>query len=104
MIGLYYSDHVRVKRMEKLLEKLAYISVALDFIVALASFLVLKRAAFSSVMLAISGDLVLVEMGIITVIFMTLTAMKHYGRIMAALEQAKFRSRHARIGAVFGVR
>ena len=101
---MYYSDYKKVKRMEKWLERLAYISVALDFAVALASFLALRRAVFSAVMLTISGDLVLIEMGIIAVLFITLTAMKHYGTVMAALEQARFRSRHVGIGAVFGVR
>lgn len=90
--------------MEKLLEKLAYISVALDFIIAVASFLVIRRAAFSALMLSISGDLIMIEMGVIAVLFVSLMAMKHYGNVVAALEQARFRSKHTRVSAVFGAR
>lgn len=103
-MDLYYSEYTRVKRVEKLLERLAYISVGLDFLVALASFLVIKRAAFSAVMLTVGSDLIMIEMAIIGVLFITLTAMKHYNSIMGAFEQARFRSRHTRVGAVFGVR
>ena len=101
---MYYSEHARVKRIEKLLEKLAYISVGLDFIIAVASFLVIRRAAFSALMLTISGDLIMIEMGVIAGLFVILMAMKHYGNLVAALEQARFRNKHARIGTVFGVR
>ncbi len=95
MIDVYYSERARIKRMEKLLEKLAYISVGLDFIIAVASFLAIRRAAFSALMLTISGDLIMVEMGVIAVLFLTMMAMRHYGSIMTALEQARFRSKHS---------
>ncbi len=101
---MYYSEHARVKRIERLLEKLAYISVALDFVIALASFMVIRRVSISEIMLTISSDLIMIEMGVIVVLFVTLMAIKHYGGIVAALEQARFRSRHAKASTGFGVR
>lgn len=103
-MDVYYSERARVKGVERLLEKLAYASVGLDFIIAAASFLVIRRAAFSALMLTVSGDLIMVEMGVIVVLFVTLMAMRYYGRMVTALEQARFRSKHTRIGAVFGIR
>ncbi len=103
-MDVYYSEHARIKRVERLLEKLAYISVAFDFILAAASFLVIRRAAFSALMLTISSDLIMVEMGVMALLFVTLVAMKHYSNVIAALEQARFRGRHTKVSAVFGIR
>ncbi len=89
---MYYSEYDRVKKTEKLLERLAYISVGLDFVIALASLLVLRGAAFSGLMLTISGDLILIEMIVVSVIFVTLMALKHYSNIMDSFAGAAFKN------------
>lgn len=89
---MYYNDYDRVKKVERLLQKLAYLSVLFDFIIALASLLVLRGAAFSRLMLTISGDLILAEMVVIGVIFMILMALKHYNSIMDNFAEAAFKN------------
>lgn len=82
--------------MEKWLERLAYISVVLDFFIALASFLVLRGAMFSSLMLSITGDLIMVEMAMIGLLFVILVALKHYNNIMDGFALAAFKNRQIR--------
>lgn len=91
---MYYSEHQRVIRMERLLEKLAYFSVALDFVVALASYYVLQGAAFSSSLLAISGDLMIVEVALTAIIFVALVAVKHYKKVEKGLKMAAFKNKY----------
>ncbi len=93
---MYYTDYERVKKIEKWLERLAYISVVLDFFIALASFLVLRGDIFSSLMLSIAGDLIMVEMIIIGVLFVTLVALKHYNNILGGFALATFKNRQMR--------
>ncbi len=89
---MYYGDYDRVKKMERLLQRLAYISVGLDFVIALASLLVLRGAAFSSTFLKISGDLMLIEMIVIGMTFTMLMALKHYSSIMDSFAEAAFKN------------
>lgn len=96
--------------MEELFESLAYISVGLDFIVAFASFLVIKGAAYSKLMLTIGGDLIMVEMVIIGVLFIMMLALKHYSAVMRGFASMAFKNRQMRRDAgtrfrrLFGIR
>ncbi|MCL5115207.1 MAG: hypothetical protein M1528_01590 [Candidatus Marsarchaeota archaeon] len=107
---MYYSEYEKVKRMERLFEKLAYASVGLDFIVALASFLVIRGAAYSKLMLTIGGDLIMVEMAIIGVLFIMMLVLKHYSAVMRGFASMAFKNRQMRRGAstkfrsLFGIR
>jgi hypothetical protein len=82
--------------MENLFEKLAYISVGLDFLVAFASFLAIKDAPYSKFMLTIGSQLILVEMVVIGAVFVTIFSLKHYGRIMQSFALLAFRQRQIR--------
>ena len=85
--------------MERLFEKLAYASVGLDFLVAFASFLVIRGAAYSKLMLTIGGDLIMVEMAIIGVLFVMMLALKHYSAVMSGFASMAFKNRQMRKGA-----
>ncbi len=93
---MYYSEYARIRRIEKWLERLAYISVGLDFFIALASFLVLRGTSFSTTMLTITGDLMMFEMVIIGVLFAALVGLKHYGGIIDGFARARFRNKYRR--------
>ncbi len=71
-----------IQRMEQLFEKVAYLSVALDFFVAAATFLVLRGVTYSGTLLHIGDYLILLETMIAALLFVTLMAMKHYTRVM----------------------
>ncbi len=71
-----------IQRMEQLFEKVAYLSVALDFFVAAATFLVLRNVTYSGTLLHIGDYLILLETMIAALLFVTLMAMKHYTRVM----------------------
>lgn len=89
---MYYGDYLRVKKTEILLQRLAYISVALDFFIALATVLILKGANYSKAMLLITGYLMTVEMAVIGVVFVALIALKYYNNMMDNFALAAFKS------------
>ena len=91
---MYYSEFDRVSRIEKLLEKLAYLSVALDFFVALATYFVSRGAAFSNQMLVLSGYLMLIEVALAAVLFAAMIAMRHYRKVMEVISLHTFRNRY----------
>jgi hypothetical protein len=82
--------------MENLFEKLAYISVGLDFVVALASFLVIKDAPYSKFMLTVGSELILLEMIVIVAVFITIFSLKHYGKMLQKFTLLAFRERQIR--------
>jgi hypothetical protein len=91
---VYYSQFERIQRMEKLLERLAYFSVVLDFLVAVATFLVIRGVQSYSLMLTISNYLLTIEVGFTFVIFVSLIALKHYRKIIDKVAITTFRSRY----------
>ncbi len=80
--------------MEKLLERLAYFSVFLDFLVAIATFLVIRGVQSYSLMLTISNYLLTVEVVFALVIFVSLVALKHYRKIIDKVAITSFRSKY----------
>ncbi|MFI5412659.1 MAG: hypothetical protein ACHQX1_02100 [Candidatus Micrarchaeales archaeon] len=91
---MYYSQFERIQRMEKLLERLAYFSVVLDFLVAVATFLVIRGVQSYSLMLTISNYLLTVEVGFTLIIFVSLVALKHYRKIIDRVAITTFRSKY----------
>ncbi len=91
---MYYGQYARIKRMERLLERLAYLSVGLDFFVALATLLVMQGAKISSFMLLIGGYLLFAEVILASLIFIALIVVKHYRRIIDRVADATFRNKY----------
>lgn len=91
---MYYSDYARIKRMERLLERLAYLSVGFDFFVALATLLVMQGAKISGFMLLIGGYLLFAEVALASLIFIALIVAKHYGKIIEGVADATFKNRY----------
>ncbi len=82
---MYYGQYYRMQRIERILERLAYLSVGLDFFVAVATLLVMRGAEGSATMLLLSGYLMFAEVIIAAVLFTSLIAMRHYRKIMNAI-------------------
>ncbi|MCL5430082.1 MAG: hypothetical protein M1504_01225 [Candidatus Marsarchaeota archaeon] len=78
---MYYSELSRIKRIERILERLAYLSVGLDVFVAVATLLVMRGATGSSTMLLISGYLMFIEVVIAVVLFSAMISMRHYKKL-----------------------
>ena len=81
---MYYNELERTRRMEGILERLAYWSVGLDFFVAIATLLVMRGAAGSSFMLLVAGYLMFTEVVIVAVLFTLLIAVRHYRKVIDA--------------------
>jgi hypothetical protein len=91
---MYYNDFQRIKRMEKMLERLAYLSVFLDAMVAVATFLVIRGVDAYSLMLTISNYFLTIEVAFAAVIFGTLIALKHYRKIIDGVALTSFRNKY----------
>ena len=91
---MYYTDLQRVKKVESYLEKLAYLSVGLDFFVAVATYLVIQGYGFSSFMLLLGGYLLFAEVIIAAFMFITMIVLRHLRRVMVNVESLSFRSKY----------
>lgn len=100
---MYYRDFEKIQRMERMLEKLAYLSVFFDFLVALATFFVLRGIQSYSYLLTISSYLLTVEVVIAGILFVSLVALKHYRKIVNGVALASFRSKYVPLSGVNSV-
>jgi hypothetical protein len=91
---MYYSEIERFKRMENYLEKLAYGSVALDFMVAMGSFLLLHRVGYARFIIEVSNYAITAEILIAAILFVTLLAMKHYKKVIENFDMSAFRMKY----------
>jgi len=66
----------RIRKMQRLMEKIAYISVGADVLIAASTYLVIKNVAFSGSLLLLSDYLDFVLVAMIAVVFITLFMLK----------------------------
>lgn len=91
---MYYGEYQRIRRMEKFLERLAYLSVGLDFFVAVATILVIQGAKISGFILLVGGYLLFIEVVLASVIFLAMVVVKHYRKIIDGIADTTFRKRY----------
>ncbi len=91
---MYYSEVKRFKKIENYLEKLAYGSVALDFMVAAGSFLLLHRVGYAKFIIEVSNYAITAEIVIAAALFLILIAMKHYKKAILNFDMGTFRMKH----------
>jgi hypothetical protein len=95
---MYYSELVRVKRIEKFLERLAYSSMAFDVIVAVATlFIVEGGPAYYNFVLMIGDYLIFIEVALAAVAFASILALKNYKIITKKIDKIMFRIRRYRM-------
>lgn len=99
---MYYSEVERFKKIERYLEALAYGSVALDFLVAFGSFMLLRRVDYAGFIIQVSNYAITAEIFIAALLFATLLAMKHYKKIVENFGIGTFKIKHKRRRLLFG--
>ncbi|MGC8495882.1 MAG: hypothetical protein ACP5RM_01630 [Candidatus Micrarchaeia archaeon] len=92
---MYYSDFEKIRLTERMLEKLAYLSVAFDVMAAVATFFAVRTTirSFSS-LLMISDYLIFIEVVIAGILVAMLVTMKYYDKILRSFNIAMFKMRH----------
>jgi hypothetical protein len=83
-----------MKRLKKLIDKVAYISVGTDFLIAISTYLVINRVSFSDSALLLSDYIDFVVVAIVATMFLTLTLMKYQERLVRQLKTMAFRMRN----------
>jgi hypothetical protein len=101
---MYYSEFMRIRSMERLLERLAYFSVGLDFLVAIATFLLIKGYSFSQEMLTIGGYLLFVEVVIAAILFISMVGLRHFKKAMTRIDIITFKSRYRKQSKFSGLK
>ncbi|MGC8479009.1 MAG: hypothetical protein ACP5NE_03755 [Candidatus Micrarchaeia archaeon] len=91
---MYARDIRRLKRLDLILERLAYLSIGLDFIVAIATLLLMKGLKFSMSLLMISDYLIFAEVIIAGALFLIMFAIRHYQKILEAMAEFSYRARN----------
>jgi hypothetical protein len=95
---MYYSELVRVKRIEKFLERLAYSSMAFDVMVAIATlFIVEGGPAYYNFVLMIGDYLIFIEVALAAVAFGSIVALKNYKRIVKGFDKIMFKIRRYKV-------
>ncbi len=91
---MYYSELVRVKRIEKFLERLAYSSMAFDVMVAVATlFIVEGGPGYYNFVLMMGDYLIFVEVALATLAFTSIITLKNYKAIAKKFDRLMFRMR-----------
>lgn len=94
---MYYSEFRRVKRVERVFEGLAYASIAIDSVVAIATLIFMHGiggSVASNTLLIFSDYLVFVEVACAAVIFTVLMIMKHYQRVFSGMSFLMFKTKY----------
>ena len=95
---MYYSELVRVRRIEKFLERLAYSSMAFDVLVAIATLFIMEGGpGYYNFLLMIGDYLIFIEVALAAVAFGSIIALKNYKRIIKRFDRAMFRMRRYRM-------
>jgi len=83
--------------VERMLEKLAYVSIGFDMLAAIATFMVVRSTvkAFGS-LLIISDYLIFIEVVVAAIIVLLLITMKYYSRIINGISSTMFKIKHGR--------
>ena len=88
-----YSQVKRIKHVEGILEKIAYLSIVLDVFVGTATFLALRNVTYSSSLLRVGDYLIFLERLLAVLVFVLLMALKHYNTLMDSLTLLRLRKR-----------
>ena len=91
---MYYGEFSRIKRMQKLLSRIAYISVGTDFLIAISTYLVINNVRFSSSALLISDYIDFALVAIAAIMFALLVVMKFQGSLAERARRMAFRMTH----------
>jgi hypothetical protein len=82
---MYYGERQRLRQMQKLLERFAYISILTDSLIAASTYLVMQSYAYSSSLLMMTDYLDLLEVIIAAGIIVTILALRYYKSTLTKL-------------------
>jgi hypothetical protein len=73
---MYYSGLDRIRRLQKTLEKIAYVSVGTDFVIAGATYMVIRNTPYSNSLLMVSDYIDMFIVIVVSMLMFTLVLMK----------------------------
>jgi hypothetical protein len=91
---MYYGTVRKLYRLKKTLEKIAYISVGADMLIAGSTYLVIKNVSFSEPLLMLSDYLDFALVAVIAVLFSITLVLKYSGEIDKRFRLFVFKKTH----------
>ena len=88
MMRYRYRERMLMKRIEDLIRRVAYASVALDCIVAFATLFYTRRVAYSGNFLILGDYLIMLEVMTVTVASILVLYIRYKGYVFIALRSA----------------
>ena len=88
MMRYKYRERMLMMRIEDLIRRVAYASVALDFIVAFATLFYTRNVAYSGNFLILGDYLIMLEVMTVTVASILVLYIKYKGYVFIALRSA----------------
>ncbi|MCL5007447.1 MAG: hypothetical protein M1164_02090 [Candidatus Marsarchaeota archaeon] len=88
MMRYKYRERMLMKHIEDLIRRIAYASVALDFIVAFATLFYTRNVEYSGNFLVIGDYLIMLEVMTVTVASILVLYIKYRGYLFVALRSA----------------
>lgn len=95
---MYNSEFIRIKKIERIFELLAYCSIMLDGVVAVSTFIFINdKFGSSSFLLLISDYLVFLEVILAVVLFVLLIVLKYHKNLLKRFELVMFKTKHKQV-------
>ena len=94
--AMYYKAYHRIKRTQNLLEKVAYISVGSDILIAASTYLVLRNVAYSNSLLLLSDYIDFLFVAIAVSLFLAAVILRHGSDLPKKAGMLLFKLTHKR--------
>ena len=73
---MYYNGLDRIRKFQKALERVAYVSVGTDFVIAGATYMVIRNTPYSNFILLVSDYIDMFIVAIVSMMMLTIVLMK----------------------------
>ncbi len=98
---MYYSSFDRIRRLQRLLERVAYVSVGTDFVIAGATYMVIRNTPYSGTLLIISDYIDLFIVAVVSCMMLTLVLMKSQDALVKKAKRVALRWPSSKVGIRF---
>lgn len=95
---VYYSSFDRIRRLQRLLERVAYVSVGTDFVIAGATYMVIRNTPYSNMLLMISDYVDLLIVAVVSCMMLILVLMKSQDALVKKAKRMALRWPSSKLG------
>lgn len=94
--AMYYKAYHRIKRTQDLLDKVVYVSMGSDILIAASTYLVLRNVAYSNYILLLSDYMDFLFVAVAVPLFLALVILRHGSDLPKKARMLLFKLTHKR--------